>query len=160
MKQGLGHFPLSSFNRREVRRRSVSNKSKSTGIYDSRFQNRFDFEREEKLLCPTALRAIALETINTRYPPDEWLYIYTDGSFLDFTQGTGAGVFCDIFPFYSHALASDQGKSARVQDCRELLRKIPTKVVFQWVPSHCGLWGNETAEPLSKKRHGHSPKIY
>ncbi|GFQ98990.1 hypothetical protein TNCT_473601 [Trichonephila clavata] len=29
-------------------------------------------------LCPTALRAIALETINTSYPPDECLHIYTD----------------------------------------------------------------------------------
>ncbi|GFR08698.1 hypothetical protein TNCT_698631 [Trichonephila clavata] len=29
--------------------------------------------------CQTALRTIALETINTRYPPDERLHICTDG---------------------------------------------------------------------------------
>ncbi|GFT30857.1 hypothetical protein TNCV_1682461 [Trichonephila clavipes] len=51
-------------------------------------------------LCPTALCTITVETINTRYTPDEWLHIYTDGSLLDFTQG--AGVFCDIFSFYTH----------------------------------------------------------
>ncbi|GFU52416.1 uncharacterized protein LOC103524116 [Trichonephila clavipes] len=44
-------------------------------------------------LSPTALHAIALETINTRFPPEEWLHIYTDGSLLDFAQGAGSGVF-------------------------------------------------------------------
>ncbi|GFX45006.1 hypothetical protein TNCV_3430551 [Trichonephila clavipes] len=37
------------------------------------------------------------------------------------------------------ALVSNQDKTARAQDCRKLLSRIPTKVVFQWVPSHCGL---------------------
>ncbi|GFW72942.1 hypothetical protein TNCV_830651 [Trichonephila clavipes] len=49
-------------------------------------------------LWPTALRAIASETISTRYPPVEWLHIYTDGSLLDFIQGAGAEVSCDLFP--------------------------------------------------------------
>ncbi|GFV31213.1 hypothetical protein TNCV_4315381 [Trichonephila clavipes] len=34
--------------------------------------------------------------------PDEWLYIYTDGSLLDFIKGAGAGVFRDLFSFYSY----------------------------------------------------------
>ncbi|GFV80552.1 hypothetical protein TNCV_2150861 [Trichonephila clavipes] len=55
------------------------------------------------------------------------------------------------------ALASNQDKSARLQDSSELLRRIPTKVVFQWVSSHCGLWGNEM---VGRKRHRYSPKIY
>ncbi|GFU62810.1 uncharacterized protein TNCV_4278931 [Trichonephila clavipes] len=33
----------------------------------------------KRYLSPTALHAIALETINTRFPPEEWLHIYTDG---------------------------------------------------------------------------------
>ncbi|GFS81339.1 uncharacterized protein LOC103524116 [Trichonephila clavipes] len=53
-------------------------------------------------LSPTALHAIALETINTRFPPEEWLHIYTDGSLLDFAQGAGIGVFSHLF-FYLHA---------------------------------------------------------
>ncbi|GFY22899.1 uncharacterized protein LOC103524116 [Trichonephila clavipes] len=53
-------------------------------------------------LSPTALHAIALETINTRFPPEEWLHIYTDGSLLDFAQGAGIGVFCHLFSFYLH----------------------------------------------------------
>ncbi|GFT98621.1 transposable element Tcb2 transposase [Trichonephila clavipes] len=53
-------------------------------------------------LSPTALHAIALETINTRFPLEEWLHIYTDGSLLDFAQGAGIGVFSHLF-FYLHA---------------------------------------------------------
>ncbi|GFU81428.1 uncharacterized protein LOC103524116 [Trichonephila clavipes] len=119
-------------------------------------------------LSPTALHAIALETINTRFPPEEWLHIYTDGSLLDFAQGAGIGVFSHLFSFYLHAgpLTNhfDDSTSAlqalsnyndnnclRVQNCRELLGKIKGKIVFQWVPSHCGLWGNERADFFGKK---------
>ncbi|GFV42398.1 uncharacterized protein TNCV_4311282 [Trichonephila clavipes] len=115
-----------------------------------------------------------LETINTRFPPEKWLHIYTDGSLLDFAQGAGIGVFSHLF-FYLHAgpltthfdgeveatlvLSERASTSAlqalsnynennclRVQNCRELLGKIKGKIVFQWVPSHCGLWGNERAD--------------
>ncbi|GFT88951.1 uncharacterized protein LOC103521360 [Trichonephila clavipes] len=136
-------------------------------------------------LSPTALHAIALETINTRFPPEEWLHIYTDGSLLDFSQGAGIGVFSHLFSFYLHAgpltthfdgeveaihialqqlavrlppieravILSDstsalqalsnynENNCLRVQNCRELLGKIKGKIVFQWVPSHCGLLG-------------------
>ncbi|GFW60726.1 uncharacterized protein LOC103524116 [Trichonephila clavipes] len=147
---------------------------------------------------PTALRAIALETINTRFPPEEWLHIYTDGSLLDFAQGAGIGVFSHLFSFYLHAgpltthfdgeveaihialqqlavrlppieravILSDstsalqalsnynENNCLRVQSCRELLGKIKGKIVFQWVPSHCGLWGNERTDFLAKKETG------
>ncbi|GFV83254.1 glutathione reductase, mitochondrial [Trichonephila clavipes] len=118
-------------------------------------------------LSPTALHAIALETINTRFPPEEWLHIYTDGSLLDFAQGAGIGVFSHLFSFYLHACPLtthfddstsvlqalsnyNENNCLRVQNCRELLGKI----VFQWVPSHCGLWGNERADFLAKKERG------
>ncbi|GFX62747.1 uncharacterized protein LOC103524116 [Trichonephila clavipes] len=149
-------------------------------------------------IAPTALHAIALETINTRFPPEEWLHIYTDGSLLDFAQGAGIGVFSHLFSFYLHAgpltthfdgeveaiyialqqlavrlppieravILSDstsalqalsnynENNCLRVQNCRELLGKMKGKIVFQWVPSHCGLWGNERADFLAKKGTG------
>ncbi|GFX14197.1 uncharacterized protein LOC103524116 [Trichonephila clavipes] len=125
----------------------------------------------EKILSSTALHAIALETINTRFPLEEWLHIYTDGSLLDFAQGAGIGVFSHLFSFYLHAgpltTHFDDSTSAlqalsnynennclRVQNCRELLGKIKGKIVFQWVPSHCGLWGNEREDFLAKKGTG------
>ncbi|GFV17408.1 uncharacterized protein LOC103524116 [Trichonephila clavipes] len=122
-------------------------------------------------LSPTALHAIALENINIRFPPEEWLHIYTDGSLLDFAQGAGIGVFSHLFSFYLHAdpltTHFDDSTSAlqalsnynennclRVQNCRELLGKIKGKIVFQWVPSHCDLWGNERGDFLAKKGTG------
>ncbi|GFV08158.1 uncharacterized protein LOC103524116 [Trichonephila clavipes] len=122
-------------------------------------------------LSPTALHAIALEIINTCFPPEEWLHIYTDGSLLDFAQGAGIGVFSHLFSFYLHAgpltTHFDDSTSAlqalsnynennclRVQNCRELMGKIKGKIVFQWVPSHCGLWGNERGDFLAKKGTG------
>ncbi|GFU61147.1 uncharacterized protein LOC103524116 [Trichonephila clavipes] len=154
----------------------------------------FDFDRIRRSLSPSALHAIALETINTRFPPEKWLHIYTDGSLLDFAQRAGIGVFSHLFSFYLHAgsltthfdgeveaihialqqlavrlppieravILSDstsalqalsnynENNCLRVQNCRELLGKI----VFQWVPSHCGLWGNERADFLAKKGTG------
>ncbi|GFX27253.1 uncharacterized protein LOC103524116 [Trichonephila clavipes] len=44
----------------------------------------------------------------------------------------------------------NENNCLRVQNCRELLGKIKGKIVFQWVPSHCGLWGNERADFLAK----------
>ncbi|GFS50107.1 uncharacterized protein LOC103524116 [Trichonephila clavipes] len=149
-------------------------------------------------LSPTALHAIALETINTRFPLEKWLHTYTDGSLLDFAQGAGIGVFSHLFSFYLHdgpltthfdgeveaihialqqlavrlppieraVILSDstsalqalsnynENNCLRVQICRELLGKIKGKIVFQWVPSHCGHWGNERADFLAKKGMG------
>lgn len=46
---------------------------------------------------PDELKACALDTIEQRYPPNEWLHIYTDGSYLPETNGAGAGWFCRLF---------------------------------------------------------------
>ncbi|GFT77974.1 RNase H domain-containing protein [Trichonephila clavipes] len=48
----------------------------------------------------------------------------------------------------------NENNCLRVQNCRELLGKIKGNIVFQWVPSHCGLWGNERADFLAKKGTG------
>ncbi|GFS75221.1 uncharacterized protein LOC103524116 [Trichonephila clavipes] len=101
-------------------------------------------------LSPTALHAIALETINTRFPPEEWLHIYTDGSLLDFAQGAGIDSTSALQALSNY----NENNCLSVQNCRELLGKIKGKIVFQWIPSHCGLWGNEKADFLAKKGTG------
>ncbi|GFT63666.1 hypothetical protein NPIL_632671 [Nephila pilipes] len=72
---------------------------------------RLDLIRKVKKrdFCPIELHVIALETIHIRIAPNEWLHIYTDGSFLDFSQGAGTGnnlpkdyCFSDSFLFYLH----------------------------------------------------------
>ncbi|GFW24154.1 uncharacterized protein TNCV_1847131 [Trichonephila clavipes] len=46
---------------------------------------------------PEELKSCALETIKERYPANEWLLIYTDGSYLPETNGADAGWFCRLF---------------------------------------------------------------
>ncbi|KAJ4426748.1 hypothetical protein ANN_26547 [Periplaneta americana] len=39
-------------------------------------------------------------TINIRYPPQNWLHLYTDGSLISREQGAGVGVTCCLFSLY------------------------------------------------------------
>ncbi|GFX29288.1 uncharacterized protein LOC103524116 [Trichonephila clavipes] len=80
---------------------------------------------------------IALQQLVVRLPPIERAVILSDS--------TSA----------LQALSNyNENNCLRVQNCRELLAKIKGKIVFQWVPSHCGLWGNERADFLAKKGTG------
>ena len=40
------------------------------------------------------------ETVNTRYPQDKWLHIFTDGSQIDGYINAGAGIHCELFSCY------------------------------------------------------------
>ncbi|GFS93308.1 uncharacterized protein TNCV_2697671 [Trichonephila clavipes] len=46
---------------------------------------------------PEELKSCALETIEERSPENEWLHIYTDGSYLPETNEVGLGWFCKLF---------------------------------------------------------------
>ena len=46
------------------------------------------------------LRSFAMETTEVRYPEDDWLHVFTDGSILDRTHWAGAGTHCELFNFY------------------------------------------------------------
>lgn len=45
------------------------------------------------------LKAAALETIYTRYPNNNWIHIYTDGSKMN--DSVGVGVYSEYFAFYA-----------------------------------------------------------
>jgi hypothetical protein len=57
------------------------------------------------------LRHLALETMNTRFPQDKWLHIFTDGSQIDGYINAGAGIYCELFSCYlplgQHSTAFD-----------------------------------------------------
>ncbi|GFV29784.1 uncharacterized protein LOC103524116 [Trichonephila clavipes] len=126
-------------------------------------------------LSPTALHAIALETINTRFPPEDHLFSFYlhAGPLTTHFDGEVEAIHIALqqlavrLPPIERAVILSDSTSAlqalsnynennclRVQNCRELLGKIKGKIVFQWVPSHCGLWGNEGADFLAKKGTG------
>jgi len=46
------------------------------------------------------LRHLALETMNTRYPQDKLLHIFTDGSQIDGYINASAGIHCEPFSCY------------------------------------------------------------
>ncbi|GFV85174.1 uncharacterized protein LOC103524116 [Trichonephila clavipes] len=78
-------------------------------------------------------------------------------------EETGGSHILKMFLFFSKlgfyfcpsALSNyNENNCLRVQNCRELLGKIKGKIVFQWVPSHCGVWGNERADFLAKRGTG------
>ncbi|GFU99454.1 uncharacterized protein LOC103524116 [Trichonephila clavipes] len=80
---------------------------------------------------------IALQQLAVRLPPIERAVILSDS--ISALQ----------------ALSNyNENNCLHVQNCRELLGKIKGKIVFQWVPSHCGLWENERADFLAKKGTG------
>ncbi|KAJ4437376.1 hypothetical protein ANN_17519 [Periplaneta americana] len=130
-----------------------------------------------------------------RYPPQNWLHLYTDGSLISREQG--AGVTCCLFSLYrslGYGTTSFDGEIIAINEClRNLLCHInkfknavilsdskaailsivskhtPSsqtaeitkmlsqlislnkRIVFQWIPPHCGILGNENADALAKK---------
>ncbi|XP_069671597.1 uncharacterized protein [Periplaneta americana] len=150
----------------------------------------------KKYINPEIAKAIALQTINRKYPQKDWLYIYTDGSLMD--QNEGAGATCQYFSLYKNigkyttnfdgeveaiytslqnvfvwlnqckniVILSDSKaaiqsisptispKMEKVKEIHCMVKQIQMlnkKVVFQWIPAHCGLNGNKKADMLAKK---------
>lgn len=156
-------------------------------------------EEIKKENTPTeVLKLLALETIHSRFPEEQWLHIFTDGSLLPNQSGAGAGATCHLFSFYKPlgfgttnfdgeveaiytslqnllyritkfqqavilsdsraailAIASTlTPKSQQILECWKCLyhlSKLKKKIVFQWIPAHCGLAGNDSADYLAKK---------
>ncbi|XP_035213477.1 uncharacterized protein LOC118187377 [Stegodyphus dumicola] len=152
-------------------------------------------EVDKKQISPEQIRTIALETIEQRFPAEEWIHVYTDGSLTDRIQGPEAGAFSKLFSFYIpvgaysthfdgelkaiHVAAQQlslrqssfrravvlsdstlaiqvissyqECKNICVKQCQEVIKEISYKISFQWVPSHCGINGNEMADKLAKK---------
>ncbi|XP_035214961.1 uncharacterized protein LOC118188593 [Stegodyphus dumicola] len=55
---------------------------------------------DKKEMSPEQIRTIALETIEQRFPAEEWIHVYTNGSLTNRIQRAGAGVFSKLFSFY------------------------------------------------------------
>ena len=85
------------------------------------------------------LRHLALETMNTRYPPDKWLHIFTDGFQMDGYINAGAGSYCELFsccrPLKQHSTAFD-GEIETIRVALRLLNlhqnKFERAVIFSF----------------------------
>ncbi|VDO14432.1 unnamed protein product [Rodentolepis nana] len=56
---------------------------------------------KSSLMGHTWKGSLALETINVNYPADQWLQVFTDGSYIENQANVGAGVYSELFLFYA-----------------------------------------------------------
>ncbi|VDO01628.1 unnamed protein product [Rodentolepis nana] len=47
------------------------------------------------------MRSLALEKINVNHLADQWLQVFTDGSYIENQANIGAGVYSELFSFYA-----------------------------------------------------------
>ncbi|VDN97342.1 unnamed protein product [Rodentolepis nana] len=52
---------------------------------------------------PEQIHSLTLETINVNYPGDQWLQVFTDGSYIESQANIGAGDFSALSSFYAAA---------------------------------------------------------
>nr|CDS31062.1 hypothetical protein HmN_000048500 [Hymenolepis microstoma] len=52
------------------------------------------------------MRLLALETINANCPADQWLQVFTDGSYVENQANVGAEVYSELFTFFATARQS------------------------------------------------------
>ncbi|KAJ4435632.1 hypothetical protein ANN_18248, partial [Periplaneta americana] len=147
--------------------------------------------------CQHLTPCLMCKAINIRYPPQNWLHLYTDGSLISREQGAGAGVTCCLFSLYRSlgygttsfdgeiiaiseslrnllchiskfknavilsdskaailSIVSKHTPSSQTAEITEMLSQLISlnkRIVFQRIPSHCGILGNENADALAKK---------
>jgi hypothetical protein len=73
------------------------------------------------------LKQLASETVNTKYPLEEWLRVYTDGSLMDEGEGVGAGVYSELF---SHYLAVEKNKTVFEGKCQAIFYSL-TQLLYR-----------------------------
>ncbi|GFV32066.1 hypothetical protein TNCV_858411 [Trichonephila clavipes] len=76
----------------------------------------------------------ALATVPERYPDQDWLHVFTDGSATASFGMAGVGAFLG-FLILKNLLVPSQ---------------TILMVVLQWIPSYCGIHANEQIEELTK----------
>ncbi|XP_035211029.1 uncharacterized protein LOC118185299 [Stegodyphus dumicola] len=79
---------------------------------------------DKKEMCPEQIRTIALETIEQRFPAEEWIHVYMDGSLTDRIQGAGAGGFSKLFSFYIPVGAYSTHFDGELKDIHVALQTI------------------------------------
>uniref|UniRef100_A0A0R3TKE2 ribonuclease H n=1 Tax=Rodentolepis nana TaxID=102285 RepID=A0A0R3TKE2_RODNA len=79
---------------------------------------------------PEQMHSLALETINDNYPGDQWLQVFTDGSYIKNLANVGAGVYSELFSFYAaagHNRSAFEGEIEAIRIVLCQLRCLDTK---------------------------------
>ncbi|GFO17683.1 reverse transcriptase-like protein [Plakobranchus ocellatus] len=97
---------------------------------------------------PTALRAIALERIDSF--DKSYTLCYTDGSAKDGVHDGGYGILVQ-WPGRQGPGTGSAEVGTALQLVEELVQVENVRIIFQWLPSHVGIGGNETADSLANQ---------
>ncbi|GFY15419.1 reverse transcriptase [Trichonephila clavipes] len=98
---------------------------------------------------PEELKSCALETIEERYPANEWLHFYIDGSYLLETSRASAGWFWKLFEG-----SWPWERTPPTTECQTKIAELISygwTAALQWVPSHVGIPSNERANKKAKQ---------
>ena len=171
------------------------------------FTENYDYPNLKNLTIPhikpknsqsgTTRRALAMEYIESNFPEDTWIRIYTDGSSENATHNGGAGILIQCPTENEERISLPAGAFATqfkaevtaiqeatlimqekytdqhiviLTDALSVLQALKTnknkelnefksnivklsetnKLILQWIPSHCDLYGNEEADNLAK----------
>ncbi|GFU98927.1 uncharacterized protein LOC103523953 [Trichonephila clavipes] len=138
----------------------LTKSSNSTERYEFALSTELLQEVQKKETGSQILRILSLETFDTLYLEDEWLYVYKDGSKLTDNSNAGAGVCCNLLSFYTpigiHSTAYDAEISAIRIALSQLLchtdrvskvvilcdsrgpskRYLPPRHLYQWIFSN------------------------
>ncbi|VDO12098.1 unnamed protein product [Rodentolepis nana] len=70
------------------------------------------------------MRSLALETISVNYPADQWLQVFTDGSYTENQANVGTGVYSELFSFYAAAGHNRSAFEGEIEAIRIALRQL------------------------------------
>ncbi|VDN99916.1 unnamed protein product [Rodentolepis nana] len=73
---------------------------------------------------PKQMLSLSLETINVNYPGDQWLQVFTDGSYTENQANVGAGVYSELFSFYAAAGHNRSAFEGEIEAIRIALRQL------------------------------------
>nr|KAG5689418.1 hypothetical protein BaRGS_017936 [Batillaria attramentaria] len=102
-------------------------------------------------------RALTLAMLEERYPQEAWIRAYTDGSATNAVR-RGATTIKETAQANSQVVFLTDAKSVleaananKLPRLQETLHDITcTRLVLQWIPSHCGIRGNDEADRMAK----------
>jgi len=76
------------------------------------------------------LRHLALETMNSTYPPDKWLHIFTDSSQIDGYTNAVAGIYCELFSRYMPLGYGMEMNAEKTKVMRISRQPFPVKIMI------------------------------
>ncbi|XP_070203394.1 uncharacterized protein [Littorina saxatilis] len=96
-------------------------------------------------------KALTLAMLDERYPQEAWMRVFTDGSATDAVKRGGAGVYIQHPSGEWQAEAIPTGLHCTNYRAEvEALIHAANTISSKWVPSRCGIEGNEQADKMAK----------